>query len=397
VVLDRIQLADGISRVEIAELTGLTPQTVSGIVRRLIDEGIVREDGTRMSTGGKPRTVLQINPDAGRAVGVHFDPARLTGVVVDLLGRPLVMRQRPTPPRADPEAITAAMAQLVDDVLVAAGVARDRVLGLGLAAPGPIDHAVGEIVAPPQLHNWARVPLKRMLADATGLPVSLDNDATAAAVGERWAGAGRGVANFAYFFLGTGVGGGLILGHQVHRGGSMNAAEFGHTSIRPDGPGCYCGNPGCLESLISPVALVTEVRRRLAAGERTPGSPLDVLCGGDPAAVDHDMLCRAAAQGDPLAVAIVDAAAEALASVAVNVVNIVDVDLVVLGGYGIRHVETRYRRAVENALLTRPLARSVRTAKVEISPLGPDAAVVGGAALVLHDTFSPRVSELLSL
>lgn len=397
VVLGRIQLAGGISRVEIAELTGLTPQTVSGIVRRLIDEGIVREDGTRMSTGGKPRTVLQINPDAGRAVGVHFDPVRLTCVVVDLMGRPLVMRQRPTPPRADPAAITAAMAELVDDVLAAAGGGRDRVLGLGLAAPGPIDHATGEIVAPPQLHNWARVPLKRMLAEATGLPVSLDNDATAAAVGERWAGAGRGVANFAYFFLGTGVGGGLILGHQVHRGGSMNAAEFGHTSIRPDGPGCYCGNPGCLESMVSPVALVTEVRRRLAAGERTPGSPLDVLCGGDPAAVDHDLLCRAAAQGDPLAVAIVDAAAEALASVAVNVVNIVDVDLVVLGGYGIRHVETRYRRAVEKALVTRPLARSVRTVKVEISPLGPDAAVVGGAALVLHDTFSPRVSELLSL
>lgn len=397
VVLGRIQLAGGISRVEIAELTGLTPQTVSGIVRRLIDEGIVREDGTRMSTGGKPRTVLQINPDAGRAVGVHFDPVRLTCVVVDLMGRPLVMRQRPTPPRADPAAITAAMAELVDDVLAAAGGGRDRVLGLGLAAPGPIDHGTGEIVAPPQLHNWARVPLKRMLAEATGLPVSLDNDATAAAVGERWAGAGRGVANFAYFFLGTGVGGGLILGHQVHRGGSMNAAEFGHTSIRPDGPGCYCGNPGCLESMVSPVALVTEVRRRLAAGERTPGSPLDVLCGGDPAAVDHDLLCRAAAQGDPLAVAIVDAAAEALASVAVNVVNIVDVDLVVLGGYGIRHVETRYRRAVEKALVTRPLARNVRTVKVEISPLGPDAAVVGGAALVLHDTFSPRVSELLSL
>jgi predicted NBD/HSP70 family sugar kinase len=397
VVLDRIQLADGISRVEIAELTGLTPQTVSGIVRRLIDEGIVREDGTRMSTGGKPRTVLQINPDAGRAVGVHFDPVRLTCVVVDLLGRPMVMRQRPTPPRADPASITAATAELVDDVLATAGVRRDRVLGLGLAAPGPIDHAAGEIISPPQLHNWDRVPLKRMLADATGLPVSLDNDATAAAVGERWAGAGRGVANFAYFFLGTGVGGGLILGHQVHRGGSMNAAEFGHTSIQPDGPGCYCGNPGCLESLISPVALVAEARCRLAAGERTTGSPLDVLSDGDPAAVDHDMLCRAAAQGDPLAVAIVDAAAEALASVAVNVVNIVDVDLVVLGGYGIRHVETRYRRAVEKALVTRPLARSVRVAKVEISPLGPDAAVVGGAALVLHDTFSPRVSELLSL
>jgi predicted NBD/HSP70 family sugar kinase len=388
VVLDKIQLAEGVSRVEIAALTGLTPQTVSGIVRRLIDEGIVREDGARTSNGGKPRTLLHINADAGRAVGVHFDPVRLTCVVVDLLGRPLVMTQRPTPARADPAQITTAMAELVDEALAAGGVPRDRVLGLGLAAPGPIDRTLGMIVTPPQLVGWTRVPLQRMLAEATRLPVTLDNDATAAAIGERWAGVGRGVANFAYFFLGTGVGGGLILGHQVHRGGSMNAAEFGHTSVQPDGPACYCGNSGCLESLISPAALVGETRRRLAAGEAS---------GLDPASVDHGGLCRAASRGDPLAVAVIDAAAERLATAVVTVVNIVDVDLVVLGGHGIRHVETRFRRAVERALATRPLARSIRTAKVELSPLGPDAAVVGGAALVLHATYSPRVSELLSL
>lgn len=392
VVLDRIQLADGVSRVEIAETTGLTPQTVSVIVRRLIGEGIVQETGTRMSNGGKPRTLLHINPDAGRALGVHFDPVRLTCVVVDLLGRPLVMRQRPTPARADPGPITAAMAELVDDVLTTAGVRRDEVLGLGLAAPGPIDLSRGQLVTPPQLVNWNRVPLQEMLAEATGLPVTLDNDATAAAVGERWAGAGRGVANFAYFFLGTGVGGGLILNHQVHRGGSMNAAEFGHTTVLPDGPSCYCGNTGCLESLINPTALVAEVRRRLAAGEAAPGSPLH---GQD--AVDHDLLCRAAAMGDPVAESVVDTAAERLASVVVNVVNIVDVDLVVLGGHGIRHVEYPFQRAVERALATRPLARHVRTVKVRVSPLGSDAAVVGGAALVLHATYSPRVSELLSL
>jgi predicted NBD/HSP70 family sugar kinase len=388
VVLDQIQLGGGISRVEIAKFTGLTPQTVSGIVRRLIVEGIVREDGARTSNGGKPRVQLHINPDAGRAVGVHFDPLRLACAVVDLLGRPLVMIQRPTPPRADPAQITKAMAELVDEVLRTAGVRRDQVLGLGLAAPGPINQSLGLIVTPPQLVNWTEVPLQRMLAEATGLPVTLDNDATAAAIGERWAGAGRGVANFAYFFLGTGVGGGLILGHQVHRGGSMNAAEFGHTSVQPDGPACYCGNSGCLENLISPSALVTEARHRLASGER---STLD------PEAFDHAALCRAAADGDPLAVDVVETAAERLATVVVTVVNIVDVDLVVLGGHGIRDVEARFRRAVERALVTRPLARRIRTTNVEISPLGSDAAVVGAAALVLHATYSPRVSELLSL
>jgi len=393
VVLDQIQLADGTSRVEIAEQTGLTPQTVSGIVRRLIDEGIVREDGARSSSGGKPRTVLRINPDAGRAVGLHFDPVELACVVVDLLGRPLVTARRPTPADVDPAKVTAAMAGLVDEVLAAAGVGRDQVLGVGLATPGPIDQSLGEVISPPQLSDWTRVPLKQMVADATGLPVTLDNDATAAAIGERWAGAGRGVANFAYFFLGTGVGGGLVLGHQVHRGGSMNAAEFGHTSITESGPACYCGNRGCLESLINPAALVADAHRLLAAGGE---SALTAAFRRRPSTVDHGALCRAAAAGDALAAGVIGRAAERLAAVVVNVVNIVDVELVILGGHGIRHVEEHFRRAVVSALGERAIARRIRRVEVALSPLGDDAAVVGGAALVLHSTFSPQVSALLA-
>ncbi|MFC7534015.1 ROK family transcriptional regulator [Actinoplanes sp. GCM10030250] len=394
VVLDQIQLADGISRIEIAEHSGLTPQSVSGIVRRLIDEGIVREDGSQASTGGKPRTLLRINAGAGLAVGVHFDPFELSCVVVDLNGKPLVAMHRPTPPLAGPERVTEAIAELVDEVLLTSGVPRDKVLGLGLATPGPIDHSLGVLVGPPQLTRWERVPLKQMLAEATGLPVTLDNDSTAAAIGERWAGAGRGVADFAYFFFGAGVGGGLVLNHQIYRGGSMNAGEFGHTSMKADGPQCYCGNTGCLESLINPLALAADARRRLADGQ---SSELERLFRNDPAAVDYTAVRLAAAAGDQLAIEVVETAAGWLATAVVDIVNILDVDLVILGGHSLRHVEDRFRRATEHALATRTLARNIRTAKVESSPLGADAAVVGAAALVLYATYSPQVSDLLSL
>lgn len=159
VVLDQIQLADGISRVEIAQRTGLTPQTVSGIVRRLLDEGIVREDGaSRVASGGKPRTTLRLNAESGSAVGLHFDPTELTCSVVDLRGRPLVVKRRPTPPSIDPSHVVTAMAELVSEVLDEADVPRDKVLGLGLAAPGPIDQELGMIVTPPQLTHWTRCP-----------------------------------------------------------------------------------------------------------------------------------------------------------------------------------------------------------------------------------------------
>jgi predicted NBD/HSP70 family sugar kinase len=394
VVLDQIQLADGISRAEIAERTGLTPQTVSGIVKKLLAEGIVREDGSSRVAGlGKPRTTLRINGDAGCAVGLHFDPVGLACVVVDLVGRPLVLKRGPTPVGAQPAEVVAAMADLAGRVLAEAAVPRERVLGLGLASPGPIDQDRGMVVAPPKLANWSHVPMKQLLSEATGLPVTLDNDATAAAIGERRSGAGRGVANFAYFFFGTGIGGGLVLNHQVHRGGSLNAAEFGHTSVEPDGPRCYCGNHGCLESLISPAALTAETHRRLAEGGT--GSALETPFQRDPGTVDHAAVRHAAAEGDPLATAVIREAAERVASVAVNVANITDVDLIVLGGHGIRHVEALYRDAVAQALATRPLSRHIRVADVAVSPLGPDAAVVGAASLVLHATYSPQLSALL--
>lgn len=394
VVLDQIQLADGISRVEIAERTGLTPQTVSGIVRRLIDEGMVREDGaSRVLNGGKPRTTLRLNPDARAAVGVHFDPVKLTCTVVDLLGRPLAVRRRPVSSGTDPADVVAAMAALVGEVLAESQVPSDRVLGVGLAAPGPLDQNRGLIVAPPQLSNWTRVPVQRMLAEATGLPVTLDNDATAAAVAERWSGAGKGVAHFAYLYFGTGIGGGLILNHQVYRGGSLNAGEFGHSTVLADGPACYCGNHGCLERLVNPSALVEQAHTRLATGRR---SVLAEPFAADPATVDHAAVLRAAANGDPLAVGIVDEAAGHVASVAVSVANFVDVDLIVLGGHGIEHVEDRFAAAVAAALSTRPLSRHIRVVEVAASPLGADAAVVGAATLVLHTTYSPQLSAFLS-
>ncbi|MEU9289837.1 ROK family transcriptional regulator [Streptomyces sp. NPDC048275] len=396
VVLDQIQLADGVSRVEIAQQTGLTPQTVSGIVRRLLDEGIVREDGaSRVASGGKPRTTLRINADAGSAVGLVFDPIELTCAVVDLLGRPLVVKRRPTPPGTDPSHVVSAMAELVADVLDEAKVSRSKVLGLGLATPGPIDQKPGVIVAPPQLAHWTRVPLQSMLSEVTRLPVTLDNDATAAAIGERWSGVGKGVANFAYVFFGTGIGGGLILNHQVYRGGSFNAGEFGHSSVLPDGPECYCGSRGCLERLVNPSAIVAEVHRRLAA-RQGDNSVLSQSFDMDPASVDHAAIQLAAGAGDPVATAVIDEAAGHVASVAVSIANFIDVDLIILGGHGIQHVESRYVDVVASALAERPLARHIRVVEVAASPLGVDAAVVGSAALVLHATYSPQLSALLS-
>jgi DNA-binding Lrp family transcriptional regulator len=238
VVLEAIRSSGATSRVELAERTGLTAQTISVIVRRLLTDGLVREDGARPSNGapggGKPRTTLRVEPTAGYAVGLHFDPGRIAAVLVDLAGSVLAETRRELHHSVQPEEAVELMGKAVRKVVREAAIPRRRMLGVGLACPGPIDQDLGLVLYPPRLAGWEQVPLGTLLEESAGSPVTIDNDATAAAIGERWSGVARNVGNFVYVYMGTGIGGGLFLGNQVYRGPYRNAAELGHISVAPD-------------------------------------------------------------------------------------------------------------------------------------------------------------------
>jgi len=386
VVLEAIQVSDGISRVQIAERAGLTAQTVSVIVRKLLEEGLVIEDGSLPSSGGKPRKILRVDPTAGYAVGIHFDPGEISYVLADLAGEPVTKLHTDVRPGLAPDAVIREMARTARRMLREAGVPDDKVLGIGLACPGPLD-ADGVMNFPPRLTGWNHVPIKRLLEQNTGFPVTFDNDAAAAAIGERWAGLARSTPSFVYLYLGTGIGGGLFLDNQIYRGRSLNAGEFGHITVVPDGPDCYCGNRGCVEAVCCPSAIEATVRTRLTQGAES-GLAADGL--------DHAAICAAAAAGDPLALEVIGDVAARLADAAVSIVNMLDIDLLVLGGPAMHEVAHIYHRVVAEAVASRPLARRLHTVQVETSPIAADAAAIGAASLVFHATYAPRLGALLT-
>jgi predicted NBD/HSP70 family sugar kinase len=397
VVLDAIRSSGATSRVELAERTGLTAQTISVIVRRLLTDGLVREDGAQPavgpSGGGKPRTALRVEPSAGYAVGLHFDPGRIAAVLVDLAGSVVAETRREVHDSVRPEEAVALMGRAVRKVVRDGKIPQRRLLGVGLACPGPIDQDLGLVLYPPRLAGWERVPLATLLAESTGTQVTIDNDATAAAIGERWSGVAKNVGNFVYVYMGTGIGGGLYLGNQVYRGPFRNAAELGHISVAPDGPECYCGNRGCLEAVACPAAMVADAHRLLA---EAGGGALAKSYARDPESVDHEAVCAAAAEGDPLAREVVDRAAGYLADMAVSVVNMLDVELMVLGGPALGAVGEIYRAAVAEALARRPIARRVHQIPVSLSPAGSNAGAIGAASLVFHRSYAPQLTTLLS-
>ncbi|HCN22498.1 MAG TPA: transcriptional regulator, partial [Arthrobacter bacterium] len=181
VILDAIRRSSGgLSRVELAQIVGLSPQTISNISRRLLDQHLIVEAGKEGSGPGKPRTMLRLNPAGMYAIGVHLDPAVTTFVVLDLVGAVVQHARIKTPGGNDPAAVISTMATEIEQLVADSGVDTGRIAGLGLAVPGPIDLDHGTVVDPPLLPGWDRVELRDALAKATGYSVLVDKDVTSA-------------------------------------------------------------------------------------------------------------------------------------------------------------------------------------------------------------------------
>ncbi|MFD9038529.1 ROK family transcriptional regulator [Streptomyces bottropensis] len=301
-VLDLLRGAGtaGISRLELAERTGLTPQAVSKITARLRVDGLLTEAGYRASTGGKPRTVLRLVPDAGHAVGLHLDRDELTAVLCDLTGTVVGERRAELNLGAGADAVVEGAAREVEALLARASEGRPAapedpdgdahgssllpVLGVGVALPGPLDHLHGVLHRVTGFPEWDGFPLRAALVRRLGMPVVVDKDTNAAALGLAATAGAHG--SFAYLHLGTGLGAGLVIDGAVHRGARTRAGEFGHQVIQLDGPLCECGNRGCIEALcLAAVGRgdVDEAARVLGAGVANLVGLLDielVLLGG---------------------------------------------------------------------------------------------------------------------
>jgi predicted NBD/HSP70 family sugar kinase len=390
VILDAIRRSSGgLSRVELAQIVGLSPQTISNISRRLLDQHLIVEAGKEGSGPGKPRTMLRLNPGGMYAIGVHLDPAVTTFVVLDLVGAVVQHSRIKTPGGNDPAAVIATIATQIGQLVADSGVDVAKIAGLGVAAPGPIDLDNGTVVDPPLLPGWDRVELRNALAKATGYSVLVDKDVTSAAVAETWAGGPSGAGSFIFMYMGTGIGCGIVLNDEVVRGTSGNAGEIGHIVVEPDGPLCDCGLHGCVKSSAIPQVLVAEA---VAAGI------LDDA-GSRHTAADVQQsftkLCDLADAGDAKALAIIDKSAVLVARAVSVVTNTLDVERVVFGGPFWSRMAERYLDRIPALVDANSAARLIHAVEVVGTGVGEDVGAIGAACLVLEHTLAPRAQRLL--
>ncbi|MFI7011933.1 ROK family protein [Streptomyces sp. NPDC050145] len=293
---------------------------------------------------------------------------KIAGALVDHRGRILLRAQRPTPAQEDGDTVMGAVEAVLDELAASPLWSGARAVGIGSA--GPVDRPAGT-VSPVNVPGWRGFPLVARVRDRVGgLPVELVGDGVAMTAAEHWQGAARGHDNALCMVVSTGVGGGLILGGQLHPGPTGNAGHIGHISVDLDGDLCPCGARGCVERIASGPNIA---RRALSDGWR-PGSD------GDASAA---AVARAARAGDRAAVASFERAAQALAAGIAATATLVEIDIAVIGG-GV---------AKAGEVLFAPLRRALRdyatlsfVQRLEVAPAstGTDAGLVGAAAAALR-------------
>ena len=356
IVLEAIRQHGPVERGEIARLVGLTVQTVSNIIRELEELDLVTFSRARPKGRGSPATSLALNPSGAYAVGLSVTPRGIEAGLVDLAGT-LVAEEQVVMPHCEPGRAFAEIARLAEDFR--ARVAGRRLLGVGLAMPGPFDVESMSFVGPTTLENWRGIPVAEQLAAVTGLPAYVDTDNSAAALGECLYGAGRQFRDFYYLYFGVGLGGSMVHDGLPLRGTQRNAGEIGHVPMVMNGMPCSCGNRGCLERYVSLEAY----------GRRAP------------------LVGRAAW---------IEEAAPLLRNAVVTIENLFDPETVVIGGIAEDELLQDLITAAE------PLPTSVADRKERQAPRlmrsqsGHDAVLRGAASLAFSGALSPRFGTMFA-
>jgi glucokinase len=256
-----------------------------------------------------------------------------------------------------------------------------EILGVGVGAPGPLDTKRGIVLLTPNL-GWVNMPLRQLIHDRLGLPAALDNDANCAVLGEWWVGAARGARHAIGITIGTGIGGGLIIDGQLYHGASDVAGEIGHTTIDTEGRRCKCGNYGCLEAYASGPNIALRAVEELEAGAE---SRLRALVGGDLQKITAQTVYQAAADGDELALEVVNDTAKFLGVGIGNLLNVFNPEVVVVCG-GVTLAGDHLFEPLRREVARRAFKPAVNACRIVPGELAGTAGVYGAAKIFLDQT-----------
>lgn len=372
---------DGISRADVARITDLSRATVSAIVDDLLQAGLVREARIGASRGGRRPTILELNPDAGRVVGIDIGATHLNVAVADLRGTVLAVSESDFDIAAGPAKGLEQVKEVVEEMLTSAECSWRSVKAVTVGVPGPVVEKLGAVAAPPIMPGWDGFPIQKQLKDLWGRPVFVVNDSDLGALGEWRFGAGKGESILAFIKIGTGIGCGILLDGQIYRGVIGTAGEIGHVTISEDGPPCTCGNYGCLEAMAGGRAIAQRAQLAIKAGQRT--SLTSIYATRELNARD---VAEAARNGDTVSQQLLGDAGRHIGSALASLINLLNPGLVIIGGK-VGQSGDVILNPIRSAVRDHTMKPAFQAARIEVAALKSRSTVMGAIAFALSQTF----------
>lgn len=378
-ILKQIRSAGSVSRASLVRATGLSATAISSIVSELLESGYVAETGEGKSSGGRRPIMITFQPDHKFVIGVDLGASHISSALTNLTGTIKDIKTQKFDTAENPTGAIDLLIQQVESLLQDNGVELSEILGIGIAAPAPLEGERLDMLSPIILPEWEGIQLVERVQATFDRPVYIDNDANAGAIAEKWWGSGRGVSNLVYIKLGTGVGSGLIINDRIFKGTGGTAGEIGHTTINVKGPLCRCGNRGCLESYVGNPAILAETKKRLKS------HPTSIL---DQDNLTIESIITAAKDQDSLARDMILFAGRKLGIAIANLLNLVNPELIILGGDVVEAGEM-FLEAVRSTGFSRSISKAANEVTITISDFQQDSIVIGAATLAIYHAFLP--------
>ena len=391
-ILNCVREQGPIARVSIAQRTGLSRTTVSSIIETLIKEGFVREGSLldASPTGGRRAILVHFNADAGYVLGVDAGRTHFTVIATNLAAEVIARHSGPFDATRGPDICLPELVRELREFTRREGISWDRIIGVGMGIPGPMDARLRKLISPPRMPGWDGVDIRQILRRELNVPIYLDNDANMGALGESRFGAGRKVSELAYIKVGTGIGCGLVINGVVYRGSRGSAGELGHVTIDADGPLCECGNRGCLETLAGAPVIGCDAANGTSLNrqrDREGLPPIKPAAHADMRApMDAADVVRAALEGDAASQAAIERAGELIGVALAGLINLFNPSLVLLDG-GVARAGDLLIQPVIQAMKSRSLSAASASTRVAGGALGDSAIALGGVATVLDAAF----------
>lgn len=391
-ILETLRRFGPVTRPEISRLVGLNIVTVSNYIEEFLNKNLVFEKEFDISEGGRRPILLDINPDSGMVVGVGVNLLNIVGVLADMKGRVIT---RSTLERKDigVRDIVGCIIEVIANTLNKTKDNHSKVRGIGIGIAGIINKKDGSVRWPEKVGNRydyasVYVPLKSIIEKEFGLPVAIENDATAACFGEQWMDLEPGIKNLIYMF--SGVGCGIMINGQIYTGATGSAGEISIYNPKEETPfTCQAGNPCFLKRADIDFGIVNEARLKTAqsAGAESAGKRLLELSGNDAKNISLKHIFQAAKENDPLSVELVEKAARQLGIKAAFLVNLLNPQALIIGG-GLEQAGDRFLSIVRSTVNEWAFEEMASSVKIIYSTLGENAVSLGAASLLMRMVFS---------